>query len=57
MTGIVSLPRPQLDAAYYRRRAQESRDLATKVPTASIREQMLDMAEGYDRIAERAESY
>lgn len=57
MSGVPPLPRPKLDAAYYRRRAQESRDLAGRVQVASIRRQLLEMAEGYERMAERTAAW
>jgi hypothetical protein len=57
MTGIVSIPRPKLDAAHYRRRARESRDLAPQLPDEVLRQQMLEIADGYDRIAARAEAW
>jgi hypothetical protein len=54
--GMAPLPRLKLDAAYYRRRARESRGLAETVPDAAIKKQLQHMADGYDLIAERAEA-
>jgi hypothetical protein len=57
MTGIVRLPRPKLDGAYYRRRAQECRAMARRVPDVSVRAQMLQIAETYDHIAEQTKPW
>ncbi len=57
MPGIVSQPRPMLNAAYYKRRAQEIRVLRARVADPWIRKQLDDIAEGYDRIAERVKAW
>jgi hypothetical protein len=57
MTGFVPLPRPKPDGAYYRQRARECRAMARRVPDVSVRAQMLQIAETYDRIAERTETW
>jgi hypothetical protein len=47
----------ELNAAYYRRRAQETRNLASAMTDASIQMQMRSIAEEYARLAERAEAW
>jgi hypothetical protein len=51
------LPQPELNAAFYRRRAQETRDAADRASDARIRQQLLEIAEGYDRLAELDEAW
>ncbi len=41
---------------YWRSRAQEARELAEHLTTAEARRIMLDVAEGYDNLAEGAEA-
>ncbi len=57
MNGPKPLPQPELNAAYYRQRAQESRDAANRASDPRIRQQLLDIAEGYDRLAELDEAW
>jgi hypothetical protein len=57
MESIRPLPRPPLDGAYYRRREREARALAAGMTDASVRKQMLDIAEEYARLAEQAEAW
>ena len=57
MKGPKPLPQPELNAAYYRQRAQESRDAATRASDPRIRQQLLDIADGYDRLAELDEAW
>lgn len=51
------LPQPELNAAYYRQRAQESRDAAKRASDPRVRQQLLDIAGGYDRLAELDEAW
>ena len=46
-----------MPAEYYRRHAARVRQLASDVTTAGIREQLLGVAEQYDRLAERVEAF
>ena len=51
MAENESSPKQRLDAAHYRRRAQESRELATHMSETAIRMQLLGLSETYSRIA------
>jgi hypothetical protein len=47
---------PPMPAEYYRRHASRVRQLAGDVTTAAIREQLLGVAQEYDRLAVQVES-
>ncbi len=52
-----SSPQVKLDAAHYRKRAQQSRALAEEISDAAIQKQLLDISDTYARIAERIEGW
>jgi len=43
------------DPEYCRKRAQEMRELAAEIGFADAKSQLLEMAQSYDRLAERAD--
>jgi len=50
------LPRTSIDnPEYCRKRAQEMRELAIQISFVDAKSQLLELAEDYDRLAERAE--
>jgi hypothetical protein len=57
MKGPRPLPGPELNAPFYRRRARETRDAANGVSDPLMRRQLLDIAEGHDRLAELDEAW
>ena len=55
----VSKPtlQPELNAAYYRRRAQVCLNEAAEMPDRYLRRQMIQISQGYSRLAEQAEAW
>jgi hypothetical protein len=49
-------PTPSLPADYYRRHAARVRQLASEATTQAIKEHLREVAQEYDRLAERVES-
>jgi len=50
-------PPPPHSAVFYRQRERETRALAEAISDAAVREQMLNIANEYGRLAEQAEAW
>jgi hypothetical protein len=50
-------PRPPFSGPYYRQREREARALAGGMTDASVRKQLLDIAEEYANLAQQAEAW
>jgi hypothetical protein len=58
MAGFMGLPVPQAisnDPQHWRKRAAEARAMADQIVDPVAKRAMLEIAKGYERIAERAE--
>ena len=49
-------PMPPLPAEYYRRHAARVRQLASEATTAAVKEHLREVAQEYERLAERVDS-
>jgi hypothetical protein len=53
--GAITVPNAFGTPAHWRSRAEEARAMAEQITDEMARRSMLDIAEGYERIAQRAE--
>ena len=49
-------PTPPLPAEYYRRHATRVRQLASEATTSAVKAHLLEVAQEYERLAERVDS-
>jgi hypothetical protein len=52
---LAMLDRPHHGSSYYRERAGELREIAVTLATPELRDPLLDLAEQYERLAQRAD--
>ena len=55
LTNGMAEENPTLRAAHYRQQAKDVRSFAERAAVPDIKKQLLEIAERYDRLAERAE--